>query len=71
MDVAEGGDWDGTYTGYREITEAGNVLSTLKFQGEGTGGRIEGAKVHFEVYSPHNAPSTFEGRIVEPPSRNK
>ncbi len=68
MDVAEGGEWDGTYTGYREITEAGNVLSTLRFQGEGTGGRIERAKVHFEVSSPHNAPSTFEGRILELPA---
>ncbi len=71
MDVTEGGEWDGTYTGYRQITEAGNVETTLKFQGEGTGGRIEGAKVQFEVSSPHNAPSTFEGRIIDLPAPKK
>ena len=71
MDVAEGGAWDGIYTGYRQITQAGNVDTTLKFVGEGTGGRIEGAKVQFEVSSPHNAPSTFEGRIIDLPAQKK
>ncbi len=65
MEVTEGGVWEGTYTGDRKVTPAG-VVSSMKFVGEGTGGRIEGAKVQFEVYAPHNKPSTFEGRILEP-----
>ncbi len=71
MDVAEGGEWDGTYTGYRQITEAGNFVTTLKFVGEGTGGRIEGAKVQFEVYSDHLEPGRLEGRIIDLPAPKK
>ncbi len=65
MEVTEGGTWEGTYTGERKVTAAGAV-STLKYVGEGTGGRIEGAKVKFDVVAPHTTPAQFKGRILEP-----
>ncbi len=69
MDVTGGGVWEGTYTGFRQVTPSG-VLTTLHFVGEGSSGNVDGLKVWFEVRAPHNAPSTIAGRILQP-GRNK
>lgn len=65
VEVAEGGFWEGNYTGRREVTASG-ASSALHMVAHGTGGSIEGLKAEWDISSPHNAPSTLTGRILAP-----
>lgn len=65
LEFYEGGVWEGTWTGEREVTSDG-ALSTLHFVMSASDGRIDGLKSKWEIIAPHTGESTFTGRILEP-----
>jgi hypothetical protein len=70
LEITDGGVWEGTWTGEREVTSVG-AFSSVRAVMHGSGGSIQGLKSEWEISIPHKMPLTFTGRILVPGGKSR